>query len=558
MRRLLVVLVLALVAGLTVPAVAPAADVRTWYLRNSNSTGIGDIWFPYGSPGDIPVVGDWNGDGRDSPAMVYPPWSAWFLSNGFTSVIDASFVYGAVGDVPVAGDWDGNRTSTVGVRRGLRWYLSNVNAQVFASIVFDLGDPTGMIPLSGDWDGDGRDTPGVYHGATGRFHLSSGFTSACCYASPTFGNPNDFPVVGDWNGDGRDTVGVVRSSSLGLRWYLNNALDGSAPEYSFTYGNPGDHPVVGDWDANGTDTPGVVRVTPPPAPDPYPSSTWFGGANRTIDTEAEIDTAIDVMTPESGREAIWNGLRPEDKQNLAARDAFAIWGEAAADDSDSADLGSYEVWDGEDVELDQWIPLGDQFQVTTQTPEAHASAGPAIIAVALGCLRYCDDAVRATRSAAKFAKKVVKGKKPRPKLWRAQKPYVHWIGQAGSKPSKVLADNLGDVPHGARSLWRPHHIIAAGSRAARTAQSIAWQCGIHPNSALNGVWLPVDGAAKSSLGTTRHAHNRLHTTHYYTNVNKLIWTQFYKGLGDEATRCGRVVEALKLLKDSLRDGSMLY
>jgi hypothetical protein len=43
---------------------------RTWLLRNSASGGPADIAFEYGVPGDVPVVGDWNGDGRDSPGVV--------------------------------------------------------------------------------------------------------------------------------------------------------------------------------------------------------------------------------------------------------------------------------------------------------------------------------------------------------------------------------------------------------------------------------------------------------------------------------------------------------
>jgi len=32
-----------------------------FYLRNSNTNGFADLAFTYGQPGDVPVVGDWNG-----------------------------------------------------------------------------------------------------------------------------------------------------------------------------------------------------------------------------------------------------------------------------------------------------------------------------------------------------------------------------------------------------------------------------------------------------------------------------------------------------------------
>jgi hypothetical protein len=539
-------------------ASASAQSYWHWYLTNSHSSGYSDIYMPaWGQPGMKPLVGDWDGNRTDTPGVYWPNAGAFYLTNAFASQTHLAFHYGNPWeDVPVVGDWDANRTTTVGIRRYITWHLSNVNNSGYAAIWFSLGDPH-MIPLSGDWDGDGRDTPAAYDPNFGRFHLSGGFTSACCYASTTFGNPGDTPLVGDWNGDGRDTIGIHRVDAYGSHFFLNDQLDGSEPEYHFVYGNPGDIPIVGDWNGDGRDTVGVVRAGP--LVDPYPTSTRFGGANGFIDTEAEIDAAIAAMTPAAGREALWNGMRSAERQNLAARDAYAIWGESDADDNDPANLGSYEVWTGEvDVELDQWIPAADTLASTTQTPVASAAGVPAVVAIVAGCLRYCDDAVKATKTAAKFIKGVKKAKKPRPKSWKVQKPWAKWVDDAGSKPSKVLADNLGDFPPGLRSQWRPHHIIPAGSRATRAAQEIASNCGIHPNSAINGVWLPANETEKKALGSKRHAHNRLHTTHYFQTINRLMFVNYHRGAGDINSRCERVIEALRLLKESLKDGSLLY
>jgi hypothetical protein len=72
------------------------------------------------------------------------------------------FVFGAPGDIPVAGDWDGNGTTTIGVFRTAhhqynttttgRWILSNANAAGTASLDFAYGAP-GDIPVTVDWDG---------------------------------------------------------------------------------------------------------------------------------------------------------------------------------------------------------------------------------------------------------------------------------------------------------------------------------------------------------------------------------------------------------------------
>lgn len=46
--------------------------VGEWHLRTSHSGGPGEIVYVYGrvSSGDLPAMGDWNGDGQDTPAIV--------------------------------------------------------------------------------------------------------------------------------------------------------------------------------------------------------------------------------------------------------------------------------------------------------------------------------------------------------------------------------------------------------------------------------------------------------------------------------------------------------
>ena len=317
-----------LVAALLLLAVLPAsasADVRRWYLNNANDASVGDIAISYGDPSQVAVPGDWDGNGTDTPGVYSASAAQWWLSNGFTAVTAQHFTYGNPGYAPVAGDWDGNHTRTVGaVTSAGRWYLSNVNGPVVGSVAFNFGS-TGDVWLSGDWNGDGKETPGIYHRATAQFWLSNQATGACCDKIFVFGNVGDTPVVGDWNGDGVDTVGVVRATGSGPRWFLNNANDGTLPEYTFYYGNPGDTPVTGDWDGNRTDTAGVVRTivtatggTPAP-PDPFPTSTRYGGANKSVDTEAEADAllAAATATDAAGQEDLWDGLKDEDQGYVA-------------------------------------------------------------------------------------------------------------------------------------------------------------------------------------------------------------------------------------------------
>ena len=67
--------------------------------------------------------------------------------------------FGTPGDIPVVGDWDGTGKDTVGVFRDGTWTLSNgqTGAKLRTTQVH-FGGP-GDIPVVGDWNGDGKDEP---------------------------------------------------------------------------------------------------------------------------------------------------------------------------------------------------------------------------------------------------------------------------------------------------------------------------------------------------------------------------------------------------------------
>ena len=71
--------------------------------------------------------------------------------------------YGQPGDLPVVGDWTGDGISKLGVYRNGTFYLDTNNNHVLdaADKVIELGRP-GDKPVAGDWDGDGVDKVGVY------------------------------------------------------------------------------------------------------------------------------------------------------------------------------------------------------------------------------------------------------------------------------------------------------------------------------------------------------------------------------------------------------------
>jgi len=212
-----------------------------WYLRKSNTNGIADLAFTYGQSGDVPVIGDWKGDGVDTIGVYR--YGVFFLRNSNTNgIADITFGYGNLwGDTPVVGDWDGNGIDTIGVYRYGVFFLRNSNTNGIADINFTYGQPKD-IPVIGDWNGDGIDTVGMYR--NGVFYLRNSNTNGIADINFTYGQSGDIPVIGDWNGDSIDTVGVYRNGVF----YLRNSNTNGIADLAFAYGQSGDIPVIGDWD----------------------------------------------------------------------------------------------------------------------------------------------------------------------------------------------------------------------------------------------------------------------------------------------------------------------
>jgi hypothetical protein len=198
----------------------------------------------------IPVVGDWNGDGRTTIGWFHRgTW--WLRTANSTGRSWRVFNYGTAGDQPVVGDWNRNGVDTIGVRRGETWHLRNSNDAGNGHISFRFGSASD-VGVTGDWNRDGRTTVGVKRGD--RWFLRNANSGGNADVSFTYGGASDVAVTGDWNGDGRTTVGVRRGSS----WRLRNSNSAGGAHLVFDYGTTAQRPVAGDWNRDGRTTPGVA------------------------------------------------------------------------------------------------------------------------------------------------------------------------------------------------------------------------------------------------------------------------------------------------------------
>ncbi len=195
---------------------------------------------------------------------------------------DTQFVYGnADTDVPVVGDWNGDGTYTPGVARidengNITWLLRNTNSGGAPDITFAWGGISSGLAAAaaGDWDGIkengfGAATMNIDEADHWLWDQTNTHDGSGVDDMPfTYGGirNNDAPVIGDWNGDGSWTPGVTRVGSNGYwQWLLRNENSAGAPDAAtaFYYGNTKypDLPITGDWNG-GTDhsmTVGVVR-----------------------------------------------------------------------------------------------------------------------------------------------------------------------------------------------------------------------------------------------------------------------------------------------------------
>ena len=147
------------------------------------------------------------------PGRGLPPRGGGLLSAGRRPGSFVALPFGGKGDVPLLGDWDGDGTATVGLYRPAEstFYLRNQNRADAPVLAIPFG-ARGDRPVVGDWDGKGGTTIGVYRPSESTFYLRDRNDFGEPTAAVPFGAKGDLPVAGDWNGDGTATVGVYRPS----------------------------------------------------------------------------------------------------------------------------------------------------------------------------------------------------------------------------------------------------------------------------------------------------------------------------------------------------------
>lgn len=153
------------------PELARRAELHETRMLVRTAQGVGradviDHVFGLGLARDLPVAGDFNGDGISTIGVFRDGrWIIDIDGDGQLTDRDVQTVFGQPGDVPMVGDFDGQGIDQIAVLRGNRLIVdTNRNFQLDAEDQFIEVDAEAGQVVIGDFDGDGIDEPAVHRG----------------------------------------------------------------------------------------------------------------------------------------------------------------------------------------------------------------------------------------------------------------------------------------------------------------------------------------------------------------------------------------------------------
>ncbi len=219
-------------------AVFRAGDRQNWLFYTSGNKSP-DILDSFGRNEDLPVIGDFNGDGIIDRAHFRPREGKWYFDYSFDGTVDKIDTFGMIGEIPVAADFngDGKTERAMWNENSGKWRIDE-NMDGREEIIVTFGTK-GDVPLSGDVNHDGVCDLIIYRPADHLYLYDYGMDGTLD-RTEKFGSGIDHPFVGDFNRDGLLDRGILRAQNSNS-WLIDLGFDGTIDEI-YQIGKSGDIP----------------------------------------------------------------------------------------------------------------------------------------------------------------------------------------------------------------------------------------------------------------------------------------------------------------------------
>jgi hypothetical protein len=177
-----------------------------WIIPKSSSNYTSFIFSQWGQPGDIPIVGDLDGDGRSDIGFYRNGlWGFLKSSENYSFGSSQFFSWGGVGLQPIVGDFDGDGKADIGYvvppsggqSAAYAILLSSYNYSFAAGqpLFVSAGFPSlGDTPVVGDFDGDGKADPGIWRASQGIWIIPKSSSNYTSHILSQWGQAGDVPL----------------------------------------------------------------------------------------------------------------------------------------------------------------------------------------------------------------------------------------------------------------------------------------------------------------------------------------------------------------------------